>query len=163
MWTLSKLLFSDIISCLRLRLNLKSVRLVSVLIGLVVGLTAFCLALFLASDKSTDLGGNNVGLSQTEQNLGVQYKNSWERNHSLAVGVTKVLAVPVWDNGQGLGNRMPNLITQPSQSPTIFLGTKLPVEYIVLVRNLFAILGSLVILNLTAAPGRIGKTLTKRD
>ena len=134
---------------MRLRLNLKSVRLVSVLIGLVVGLTAFCLALFLASDKSTDLGGNNVGLSQTEQNLGVQYKNSWERNHSLAVGVTKVLAVPVWDNGQGLGNRMPNLITQPSQSPTIFLGTKLPVEYIVLVRNLFAILGSLVILNLT--------------
>ena len=103
-----------------MRPYLKSDPLVSVLIGLVVGLTAFCLALFLASDKNADLGGNSVGFSQTEQNLGVQYKNSWERKHSLAVGVTKVFAVPVWDNGQGLGNRMPNLITQPSQSPTIF-------------------------------------------
>ena len=142
-------MFSAIITFLRLRLSLKSDPLVAVLIGLVVGLTAFCLALFLASDKNTDLGGNSVGLSQTEQNLGAQYKNSWELNRSLTVGVTKVFAVPVWDNGQGLGNRMPNLITQPSQSPTIFLGTKLPVEYIVLLRNLFAILGSLVILNLT--------------
>ena len=132
-----------------MRPYLKSDPLVSVLIGLVVGLTAFCLALFLASDKNADLGGNSVGFSQTEQNLGVQYKNSWERKHSLAVGVTKVFAVPVWDNGQGLGNRMPNLITQPSQSPTIFLGAKLPVEYIVLLRNLISILGSLVILNLT--------------
>ncbi len=133
---------------MRSRLYLKSDPLISVLAGLIVGLTAFCLALFLASDKNQDLGGNSVGFSQTEQNLGVQYKNSWESNHSLSVGITRVFAVPVWDNGQGLGNRMPNLITQPSQSPTIFLGTKLPVEYIVLLRNLFAILGSLVILNL---------------
>ena len=131
------------------RFSLKSDRLISVLVGLIIGLAAFCSALFLVSDKTTDPLGNSVGLSQTEQNLGVQYKNSWEGSHSLAVGVVKVFAVPVWDNSQGLGNRMPNLITQPAQSPTIFLGAVLPVEYVVLLRNLFAMLGSLVILNLT--------------
>ena len=131
------------------RFSLNTDRLISVLSALVFGLAAFLLALFLVSDKTTDPRGNSVGFSQTEQNLGVQYKNSWEGGHSLAVGVVKVLAVPVWDNGQGLGNRMPNLITQPSQSPTIFLGNKLPVEYIVLLRNLLAMLGALVILNLT--------------
>jgi len=140
--------FSASIIFLRLRLSLKSDQLVCVLVGLSVGLAAFSLALFIVSDKTTDLGGNGVGLSQTEQNLGAQYKNSWEVERSPAAGVVKVFAVPVWDNGQGLGNRMPNLITQPTQAPTIFLGTKLPVEYIVLIRNLLAMLGSLVILNL---------------
>ena len=134
---------------MRLGLSLKSEQLVCVLVGLGVGLAAFSLALFIVSDKATDAGGNSVGFSQTEQNLGVQYKNSWEIERSSAAGVVKVFAVPVWDNGQGLGNRMPNLITQPAQSPTIFLGTKLPVEYIVLFRNLLAMLCSLVILNLT--------------
>ena len=131
------------------RFSLKSDRLISVLVGLIIGLAAFCSALFLVSDKTTDPLGNSVGFSQTEQNLGVQYKNSWESSRSLAVGVVKVFAVPVWDNGQGLGNRMPNLITQPSQSPAIFLGTKLPVEYIVLLRNLFTMIVALVILNFT--------------
>ncbi|MSZ98648.1 MAG: hypothetical protein F2583_06800, partial [Actinobacteria bacterium] len=118
------------------RFSLDTDRLISVLSALVFGLAAFLLALFLVSDKSTDPRGNSVGFSQTEQNLGVQYKNSWEDGRSPAVGIVKVFAIPVWDNGQGLGNRMPNLITQPSQSPAIFLGTKLPVEYIVLLRNL---------------------------
>lgn len=43
---------------------------------------------------------------------------------------------------------MPNLITQPTQSPIIFLGEKLPVEYVVILRNLLALLSALVVLNL---------------
>lgn len=137
----------DLLTCLLL----KNERFVSVLVALLVGTATFCLALFLVSDKTTDPSGNSVGFSQTEQNLGAQYKYSWDGSNALAVGVVKLFSVPVWDNAQGLGNRMPNLITQPSQSPTVFLASKLPVEYVVLLRNLIATIFCLVLLNLAVS------------
>ncbi|TRZ80696.1 MAG: hypothetical protein D4R92_03145, partial [Actinobacteria bacterium] len=85
----------------------------AIAIGLIIGISAFCIALFVTADKNTDVRGANIGLAQTEQNLGVQYRSSWQSDKSQALGVTKLFAIPIWDNGQGLGNRMPNLITQP--------------------------------------------------
>ncbi|MEI8024252.1 MAG: hypothetical protein WCH63_08690, partial [Actinomycetota bacterium] len=114
----------------------------SVAIGLGVGLCALMLTLFMGSQNS---GQNFI----PEQNLGVQYRETWTQNHSKAIGVSKFFGVPIWDNAQGIGSRMPNLITQPTQSPVVFLGGKLPVEYIVFLRNLFAMLSALVVLNLT--------------
>ena len=114
----------------------------SVLIGIVVGICALILTLFTGSPDS---GQNFI----SEQNLGVQYRENWSQNHSNAIGVSKVYGVPIWDDGQGLGSRMPNLITQPTQSPVIFLGEKLPVEYIVFIRNLIFMLSALIGLNLT--------------
>ncbi len=118
-------------------------------IGLFIGISAFCIALFVTEDKNTDVRGANIGSAQTEQNLGVQYRSSWQSDKSQALGVTKLFAIPIWDNGQGLGNRMPNLITQPTQSPTIFFGSKYPVEYIVAIRNFIVMMAALVIMNLT--------------
>ena len=63
--------------------------------------------------------------------------------------MTKVLGVPIWDNGQGLGSRMPNLVSQPTQSPVVFFGKNSPVEDIRILSNLFVILSALVVLNLT--------------
>ena len=114
----------------------------SVLIGIVVGFCALTLTLFTGSP---DAGQNFI----SEQNMGAQYREDRNPNHSNAIGVSKVFGVPIWDNGQGLGSRMPNLITQPTQSPVIFLGEKLPVDYIVILRNLIAMLSALVVLNLT--------------
>ena len=114
----------------------------SVLIGIFVGICALILTLFTGSPDS---GQNFI----SEQNLGVQYRENWSQNHSNAIGVSKVYGVPIWDDGQGLGSRMPNLITQPTQSPVIFLGEKLPAEYIVFIRNLIVMLFALIVLNLT--------------
>ena len=114
----------------------------SALIGIVVGICALTLTLFTGSPDS---GQNFI----SEQNLGVQYRENWSQNHSKTIGVSKVYGVPIWDDGQGLGSRMPNLITQPTQSPVIFLGEKLPVEYIVFLRNLIVMLCALIVLNLT--------------
>lgn len=122
---------------------------VAVAIGFLIGISAFCIALLVAPDKNTDVRGTNIGSAQTEQNLGVQYRSSWQSDKSQALGVTKLFAIPIWDNGQGLGNRMPNLITQPTQSPTIFFGVRYPVEYIVAIRNFIVMMAALVIMNLT--------------
>ena len=115
----------------------------SVLIGFVVGACAFGLSIF----AGRSLGATDNFVSN--QNLGTQYKVLWENDRSKADGVTKVLGVPVWDNAQGLGSRMPILMEQPTQSPIIFLGAKLPVDYIVLIRSLFVLLATLVVINLT--------------
>ena len=127
----------------------KNKKFMAIAIGLLIGISAFCIALFITADENTDVRGANIGSAQTEQNLGVQYRSSWQSSKSQALGVTKLFAVPVWDNGQGLGNRMPNLITQPTQSPTIFFGSKYPVEYIVVIRNFIVMMAALIIMNLT--------------
>jgi hypothetical protein len=125
---------------LRLFKNKKSM---AVAIGFLVGITAMALALFVGRS----LGATDNFVSN--QNLGVQYKINWDDNHANAIGVIKVLGVPVWDNGQGVGSRMPILMEQPTQSPIIFLGEILPVDYIVVLRSFIAILSSLVVLNFT--------------
>lgn len=113
----------------------------SVFIGLFIGICALALTLFMGPQNTAQ---NFI----VEQNLGVEYRDSWNHNHAKAIGVSKVFGVPIWENSQGLGSRMPNLITQPTQSPIIFLGEKLPVEYVVILRNLLALLSALVVLNL---------------
>ncbi len=115
----------------------------SVLIAFVVGACAFGLSIF----AGRSLGATDNFVSN--QNLGAQYKVHWENDHSESIGVIKILGVPVWDNAQGLGSRMPILMEQPTQSPIIFLGAKLPVDYMVLIRSLFVLLATLVVLNLT--------------
>jgi len=124
---------------LRLFKNKKSM---AVAIGLLIGVSALVLTLLMGSQDS---GQNFI----PEQNLGAKYRETWTQSQSKSIGVSKFFGVPIWDNAQGIGSRMPNLITQPTQSPVVFLGEKLPVEYIVFLRNLFAMLSALVVLNLT--------------
>ena len=127
-------------NCLKVLLGKKSS---SVFIGLSIGICALAITLFAGGAEGvTDNFVSN-------QNLGAQYKIHWENDHANTKGVTKVLGVPIWDNGQGLGSRMPILMEQPTQSPIIFLGAKLPVDYMVLIRSLFVLLATLVVLNLT--------------
>ena len=114
----------------------------AVAIGLVVGICALMITLLMGSKDS---GQNFI----PEQNLGVQYRETWTQSQTKSIGVSKFFGVPIWDNAQGIGSRMPNLITQPTQSPVVFLGEKLPVEFIVFLRNLLAMLSALVVLNLT--------------
>ena len=113
-----------------------------VAIGFLVGLSAMALTL--------SMGEGKIGkFSQSEQNLGVQFESSWRGSSGKAIGVGKQFGVPVWENGQGLGSRMPNLMAQQTQSPFIFLGEILPVEDSVFFKNLFVIILTLVVLNLT--------------
>ena len=115
----------------------------SVLIGIVVGICAFGLTSFAwGSFGRTDMFVFN-------QNFGAQNKIHWEDDRINTIGVTKVLGVPIWDNGQGIGSRMPNLISQPTQSPVVFFSMNSPVEDIRILSNLFVILSALVVLNLT--------------
>ena len=114
----------------------------AIVIGFGVGICALFLTLFMGPPNS----GQNF---LSEQNLGVQYRESWTQNHSKAVGVSKIFGVPIWDNAQDLGSRMPNLMTLPTQAPIIFFGEKLPVEYIVFLRSVIVMLSALVVLNLT--------------
>ena len=87
----------------------------AITIGLLIGISALALALFF---------GGSLGAADnfvSDQNLGAQYKIHWEADHADVIGVVKVLGVPVWDNGSGIGSRMPILMEQPTQSPVIFL------------------------------------------
>ena len=124
----------------------------AITIGLLIGTSALALALFF---------GGSLGAADnfvSDQNLGAQYKIHWEADHADVIGVVKVLGVPVWDNGSGIGSRMPILMEQPTQSPVIFLGGILPVDYIVILRSLFAMLSALVVLNLTVLYWSDGQT-----
>lgn len=56
--------------------------------------------------------------------------------------------MPVWDQTQGLGQRMPNLISQQSQTPFVFLARFLSVEVLILVRVFFSTFVGLVLINL---------------
>lgn len=115
----------------------------SILVGIVVGICAYGL---------TSFAGGSSGRTDSfvfNQNFGAQNKVYWEDDQATAIGVTKVLGVPIWDNGQGLGSRMPNLVSQPTQSPVVFFGKNSPVEDIRILSNLFVILSALVVLNLT--------------
>ena len=114
----------------------------AIVIGLFIGISAMVLTLVMGEGK---IGKFPI----SEQNLGVQFERSWADNSGQTTGVVKYFAVPVWDNDQGLGSRMPNLMAQQTQSPFIFLGEILPVEGVVLLRNFFVMLLALVVLNLT--------------
>ena len=56
--------------------------------------------------------------------------------------------MPVWDQTQGLGQRMPNLIAQQSQTPFVFLARYLSVEVLILVRVFFSTFIGLTLINL---------------
>ena len=58
------------------------------------------------------------------------------------------LGVPVWDGAQGMGHRMPNLFTQETQSPFIFLRSIMPVENIILLSLLLETIIALILINL---------------
>ena len=110
----------------------------AITIGLLIGISAMVLTVVMGEGK---IGKFPI----SEQNIGVQFERSWADNSGQTTGVVKYFAVPVWDNDQGLGSRMPNLMAQQTQSPFIFLGEILPVESVVLLRNFFAMLLALVV------------------
>jgi hypothetical protein len=56
--------------------------------------------------------------------------------------------VPVWDGAQGMGHRMPNLFSQETQSPFLFLRSIMPVENILLFRLLLETIIALILINL---------------
>ena len=120
----------------------KNKKFVAIAIGLFIGISAMVLTLVMGEGK---IGKFPI----SEQNLGVQFERSWADNFGQTTGVVKHFAVPVWDNDQGLGSRMPNLMAQQTQSPFIFLGEILPVEYCVFFKTFFVMLLAIVILNLT--------------
>lgn len=115
---------------------------VAVAIGLFIGISTMALNLFMGAGR---IGKNTL----TEQNFGIEFRRSWVDDHDKAIGVVRKFGVPVWENGQGLGSRMPNLMAQQTQSPSIFLGKLLPVENIVIIQNFFVTILALVVLNLT--------------
>lgn len=120
----------------------KNKKFIVVAIGLLVGISAMALTL--------SMGDGKIGkFPPSEQNLGVQFKRSWQDGSGHAAGIVKYFGVPVWDNGQGLGSRMPNLMAQQTQSPFIFLGEILPVEYSVFFKNFLVLILALGVMNLT--------------
>ncbi len=140
------LCFSELsfnLSSVKASLFFKNKKFIAVSIGFLVCFTAMALAL----SAGGSLGATDNFISN--QNLGAEYRAYSTGDHANVMGVTKVFGVPVWDNGQGTGSRMPILMEQPTQSPIIFLGEILPVDYIVILRSLIAMLSALVVLNLT--------------
>ena len=63
-------------------------------------------------------------------------------------GINRVLEVPVWDQTQGLGQRIPNLISQQSQTPFVFFARFLSIEILILVRVFFSTFIGLALINL---------------
>jgi hypothetical protein len=62
--------------------------------------------------------------------------------------VHRLLEIPVWDQAQGLGQRMPNIHGQQTQSPFVFLNRFLAVEILVLIRLCFSTTIALALINL---------------
>jgi hypothetical protein len=62
--------------------------------------------------------------------------------------VHRLLEIPVWDQAQGLGQRMPNIHGQQTQSPFVFLNRFLSVEILVLIRLCFSTTIALALINL---------------
>ena len=58
------------------------------------------------------------------------------------------LGVPVWDGAQGMGHRMPNLFSQETQSPFIFLRSIMPVENILIFRLFLETIIAFILINL---------------
>jgi len=82
------------------------------------------------------------------QNWGAEYRAAGGDSPGVAPGVMTRLGVPVWDGAQGMGHRMPNLFSQETQSPFIFLRSIMPVENIFILRLLLETIIALILINL---------------
>ena len=120
---------------------LRDPKVFSTLVGLLVGISA-C---FLVAYRGTD---DYESSYKSEQNLGGEYRSTRSSGFSLPSGVHRIFEVPVWDQTQGLGQRIPNLFAQQSQSPFVFLSRYASIETIVFLRMLFATTISLILINL---------------
>ena len=102
-------------------------------------------ACFLVAYRGTD----DYELSyKSEQNLGGEYRSTRDPGIGVPLGIKRVFEVPVWDQTQGLGQRMPNLIGQQSQTPFVFLTRFFSVEILVLVRMSISTFFALLLINL---------------
>ena len=106
-------------------------------------------ACFLVAYRGTD---DYESSYKSEQNLGGEYRSTREPGIGLPAGIKRVLAVPVWNQTQGLGQRMPTLMYSQTQSPFIFFDYLVPIEVNFTVR-LFSVtflaltIGNLIILS----------------
>jgi len=128
-------------SILNRRKLLTNPQVISVLIALFVSFSA-C---FLVAYRGTD---DYESSYKNDQNLGGEYRSTREPGISLPSGIKRVFDIPVWDQTQGLGQRMPNLFAQESQSPFVFLARFFSVESLVYLRLLICSSISLVLINL---------------
>jgi hypothetical protein len=80
--------------------------------------------------------------------LGGEYRSTREPGIGVPSGIKRVFEVPVWDQTQGLGQRMPNLFAQQSQSPFVFLSRFVSIDFLVYLRLLICSSISLVLINL---------------
>ena len=117
---------------------------VAVLVGLLVGI----FGCFLVAYRGTD---DTESLLKSEQNQGAEYRTTRNPGVNSPIGVARVAGVPVWDQTQGLGQRMPNLFGQQTQSPFIFMNKLASVELVTLVRLIFSTLLGLTLVNLAVA------------
>ena len=84
--------------------------------------------------------------------MGGEYRSTREPGIGLPSGVKRAFAVPVWNQTQGLGQRMPTLMYSQTQSPFIFFDYLVPIEVNFTVR-LFSVtflalaIGNLIILS----------------
>ena len=85
---------------------------------------------------------------KSEQNLGGEYRSTRGPGLSLPSGIKRVFDIPVWDQTQGLGQRMPNLLGQQSQTPFVFLTRLFSVDVLVLIRVFFTTFIGLSMINL---------------
>jgi hypothetical protein len=60
--------------------------------------------------------------------LGGEYRSTREPGIGVPSGIKRALAVPVWNQTQGLGQRMPTLMYSQTQSPFIFFDYLVPIE-----------------------------------
>ena len=80
--------------------------------------------------------------------MGGEYRSTREPGIGVPSGIKRVFEVPVWDQTQGLGQRMPNLFAQQSQSPFVFLSRFVSIDFLVYLRLLICSSISLVLINL---------------
>lgn len=128
-------------SILDRRKLLTNPQVISVLIALFVSFSA-C---FLVAYRGTD---DYEFSYKSEQNLGGEYRSTREPGLSLPLGIKRVFDIPVWDQTQGLGQRMPNLLGQQSQTPFVFLTRLFSVDVLVLIRVFFSTFIGLFMINL---------------
>ena len=127
-----------------IRINRKlisSPQFVAVLVGLIVGVFACFLVVYRGTNDQESLQRN-------AQNWGAEYRATWGDSPGVAPGVMTRLGVPVWDGAQGMGHRMPNLFSQETQSPFIFLRSIMPVENILIFRLFLETIIALILINL---------------
>jgi hypothetical protein len=93
--------------------------------------------------------------------LGGEYRSTREPGIGVPSGIKRVLFVPVWNQTQGLGQRMPNLMYSQSQTPFIFLDGLIPIEFNFTFRLFFATALALIIGNFTILSWGISAVKTR--